>query len=206
MLGPVATGSRSPASGTRPGRPRSEQARQAILEAAADLLIDDGFAAMTMEAVAARAGVSKVTIYKWWPSRGAVAVDAYFQRSAPTNVIEETGDLVRDLTTQLRRIIRAFHGRPGKAMAELISAAQGDPNLADRLRSAWLQPRRDAAAALLQRAVDRGEIRPDADIPALMDLLFAPIYYRLLLEHEPLNDQLADTIVDTVLHGVARRP
>jgi AcrR family transcriptional regulator len=206
MLGPVPTGSPSPAAGTRPGRPRSEQARQAILEAAADLLIEDGFAAMTIEAVAARAGVSKVTIYKWWPTRGAVAVDAYFQRSAPTNTIQETGDLARDLTTQLRRIIRAFHGRPGKAMAELIGASQGDPSLADRLRSAWLQPRRDAAAALLQRAVDSGEIRPDADIAALMDQLFGPIYYRLLLQHEPLTDQFAESLVNTVLHGVARRP
>jgi AcrR family transcriptional regulator len=189
----------------RGGRPRSERARLAILEAAADLLIDKGLEATTIEAIAARAGVSKVTIYKWWPTRGAVAVDAYFHRSAPTNTIEDTGDVARDLTTQLAKIITAFRGRTGAAMAELIGHAQEDANLADTLRSRWLEPRRDEAAALLRRAIDRGEIRPGIDIPAVMDQLFAPIYYRLTMQHEPLNEDLAAILVDNVLAGVRRR-
>jgi AcrR family transcriptional regulator len=189
----------------RGGRPRSERARLAILEAAADLLIEKGLNATTIEAIAARAGVSKVTIYKWWPTRGAVAVDAYFHRSAPTNTIEDTGDVARDLTTQLAKIITAFRGRPGTAMAELIGHAQEDPALAETLRSRWLKPRRDETAGVLQRAIDRGEIRPDVDIPALMDQLFAPIYYRLTMQHEPLNKDLAATLVENVLAGVRLR-
>ncbi|MGA7418871.1 MAG: TetR/AcrR family transcriptional regulator [Acidimicrobiales bacterium] len=196
--GPVTTAS-------RPGRPRSERARLAILEAAADLLIEGGLGAATIEAIAARAGVSKVTIYKWWPTRGAVAVDAYFHRAAPTNTIEDTGDVARDLTNQLAKMIDAFRGRPGVVMAELIGQAQTDPNLAEILRSRWLKPRRDEAAAALQRSIDRGEIRPDVDIPALMDQLFAPIYYRLIMQHEPLDEELAETLVCTLLDGVRRR-
>jgi AcrR family transcriptional regulator len=198
----VPTGSVSTAN--RPGRPRSERARLAILEAAADLLIEGGLAEATIEAIAARAGVSKVTIYKWWPTRGAVAVDAYFHRSAPTNTIEDTGDVARDLTNQLAKIIDAFGGRPGVVMAELIGQAQTDPNLAETLRSRWLKPRRDEVAAVLQRSIDRGEIRPDVDIPALMDQLFAPIYYRLIMQHEPLDEKLAGTVVRTLLDGVRR--
>jgi AcrR family transcriptional regulator len=189
----------------RGGRPRSERARLAILEAAADLLIEKGLNATTIEAIAARAGVSKVTIYKWWPTRGAVAVDAYFHRSAPTNTIEDTGDVARDLTTQLAKIIAAFHGRPGAAMAELIGHAQEDATLAEMLRSRWLKPRRDETAAVLERAIDRGEIRRGIDIAALMDQLFAPIYYRLTMHHEPLGADLAATLVDNVLAGVRPR-
>jgi AcrR family transcriptional regulator len=196
----IASGSVSPAS--RLGRPRSERARLAILDAAYDLLIEGGLGAATMEAIAARAGVSKVTIYKWWPTRGAVAVDAYFHRSEPTNTIEDTGDLACDLTNQLAKMIDAFAGRPGVVMAELIGQAQTDPNLAETLRSRWLKPRRDEAAAVLQRSIDRGEIRPDVDIRALMDQLFAPIYYRLTMQHEPLDEMLARTLVRTLLDGV----
>jgi AcrR family transcriptional regulator len=201
---PASAPAAAPAPG-RPGRPRSERARLAILEAAADLLIEGGFGAATMEAIAARAGVSKVTIYKWWPTRGAVAVDAYFHRSAQTNFIADTGDLAGDLTSQIRKVIEAFRGPAGVALAELIGQAQTDPNLAGSLRSGWLRPRRDATAALLHRAIDRGELRPDTDIPALMDQLFAPVYFRLIMRHEPLDDEIAATLVRTVLDGVRLR-
>src|ERR1700686_3400026 len=111
--GPVST-----ASG--PGRPRSERARLAILEATADLLLEAGIAAAPIEAIAARAGVSKVTIYKWWPPRGAVAVDAYFHRYRQTIDFEDTGDVARDLAAQIRSTIDAFRSRAGAVMAELI--------------------------------------------------------------------------------------
>jgi AcrR family transcriptional regulator len=197
----------SAASGTAPraGRPRSERARVAILEAAADLLSEGGLAATTIEAIAARAGVSKVTIYKWWPTRGAVAVDAYFHRHKATIAFPDTGDLARDLTAQITLTIEAFRGRAGEVMAELIGQAQSDPNLAATLRSRWLEPRREATTAVLQRSIDRGEISADTDIPVLMDQLYAPLYYRLTMEHEPLNRGLADALVRTVLDGVRTR-
>jgi AcrR family transcriptional regulator len=189
----------------RTGRPRSERARLAILEAGADLLIEGGLGAASIEAIAARAGVSKVTIYKWWPTRGAVAVESYFHRYKQTISFEDTGDVASDLATQMRSLIDVFRGRAGAVMAELIGHAQTDPSLAERLRTSWLKPRRERTATVLQRAIDRGEIRPDTDIPALMDQLYAPLYFRLTMHHEPLDDDLAEKLVATVLDGVRLR-
>jgi AcrR family transcriptional regulator len=197
--------SSDPATTPTVGRPRSERARLATLEAAADLLVEGGLGAATMEAIAARAGVSKVTIYKWWPSRGAVAVDAYFHRFDETYSYVDTGDVAADLTTQVRLLIRAFRGRAGEIMAELIGRAQTDPALAETLRTGWLVPRREAAAAVLERAVARGQLRPDADIPTVMDELYAPLYWRLLMRHQPLDDALADELVRNTLEGVRLR-
>ncbi len=194
-----------PATTPTVGRPRSERARLATLEAAADLLVEGGLTAATMEAIAARAGVSKVTIYKWWPSRGAVAVDAYFHRFDETYSYVDTGDVAADLTTQVRLLIHAFRGRAGEIMAELIGRAQTDPALAETLRTGWLVPRREAAAAVLERAVARGQLRPDADIPTVMDELYAPLYWRLLMRHQPLDDALADELVRNTLEGVRLR-
>lgn len=187
------------------GRPRSERARLATLEAAADLLVEGGLSAATMEAIAARAGVSKVTIYRWWPTRGAVAVDAYFHRFDETYTYVDTGDVAADLTTQIRLLIRSFRGRAGEIMAELIGRAQSDPALADTLRSGWLLPRREATATVLRRAVDRAQIRPDVDIPTVMDQLYAPLYWRLMMGHQALGDGLAEELVRNALDGVAPR-
>ncbi len=187
------------------GRPRSERARLAILEAAADLLVEGGLAAATVEAVAARAGVSKMTIYKWWASRGAVAVEAYFHRYDETYSFVDTGDVAADLTVQIGLLIRAFGGRAGQIMAELIGQAQTDPGLAGTLRTGWLLPRREATAAVLRRAIDRSQIRPDIDIPTVMDQLYAPVYWRLMMRHEPLDDGLAVELVRDALDGIALR-
>src|SRR5579884_2152436 len=157
MLNPMAQP--DPPAAVRPGRPRSERARLAILEAAADLLMEGGFGAATMEAIAARAGVSKVTVYKWWRTRGAVAIEAYFHRYKQTIGFEDTGDLTRDLTAQIQALVEAFRGRAGQVMAELIGQAQTDPVLAGVLRSQWLQPRREVAAAALRRSIERGQLR-----------------------------------------------
>jgi AcrR family transcriptional regulator len=190
---------------TRPGRPRSERARLAILEAAADLLLEGGLAATTIERVATRAGVSKVTIYKWWPTRGAVAIDSYFHRYRQTISFDDTGDLARDLSRQVLTLIDAFRGRAGEVMAELIGQAQSDPDLAETLRTKWIEPRREASSALVQRAVDRGEIDPATDIQVLLDQVYGPIYFRLTLRHQPLDRALATTLVRTALDGVRPR-
>ncbi len=184
------------------GRPRSERARLAILEAAADLLVDGGLAAATIEAIAARAGVSKVTIYRWWPSRGAVAIDAYLHRYRETYSFVDSGDVAVDLITQMNLLIDAFRGRAGEVMAELIGQAQADPTLAETLRTGWLQPRREVTAAMLQLAVERGQIGSGVDLPTLMDQLYGPLYWRLMMGHLPLDASFAETLVHNVLDGV----
>jgi AcrR family transcriptional regulator len=186
----------------RPGRPRSEKTRLAILEAAADTMLESGFAATTIESIALRAGVSKVTIYKWWPSRGAVAIDAYFHRYRETIAFSDTGDVVADITAQMLLVVKAFRGRAGEIMAELLGHAQGDPALAEMWRERWLQPRRDATTVVLRRAIERGQIRRDVSLEVLMDQLYGPVYYRLLVRHEPLSDAFARESVANTLRGV----
>lgn len=194
-----------PAPSPKGGRPRSERAHAAILAAAADLLVEGGWQAATIEAIAARAGVSKVTIYKWWPSRGAVAVEAYFARYAQTIVFDDTGDVARDLAAQIRVMIGAFRGRAGRVMAELIGQAQLDDQLAEMLRRQWIEPRRQITAAVLRSAVDRGQLRRDADLELLMDQLYGPLYYRLVFAHQPLAAGLAEELVHGALDGVRPR-
>jgi AcrR family transcriptional regulator len=189
----------------RAGRPRSERAHRAILEAAASLLLEGGLTATTVEAVAARAQVSKVTIYKWWPSRGALAIDAYFDHFRETIVFEDSGEVADDLETQIGRLIDAFRGRAGELMAELIGQAQSDPVLAQQIRERWLAPRREATKAILRRGIERGQIREELDLETVLDLLYAPVYYRLALGHEPLDEGLAARIVSGVIDGIRRR-
>jgi len=186
----------------RPGRPRSEKTRLAILEAAADIMLESGFSATTIESIAARAGVSKVTIYKWWPSRGAVAIDAYFYRYRETIAFADTGDVVTDLTNQILVMVKAFRGRAGDVMAELLGHAQSDPALAAMWRERWLQPRRDATTVVLRRGIDRDQIRGDLDLALVMDELYGPLYYRLLARHAPMDDAFARELVATTFRGI----
>jgi AcrR family transcriptional regulator len=176
------------------------------LEATADLLEENGLAGLSIEAIAARAGVSKVTIYKWWPSRGSVAIDAFFHRHRQTMVFPDTGDVREDLTAQMLTLVRAFRGRPGEIMAELIGQAQSDPALAETLRTNWLQPRRDASRAVIQRGIERGELRADVSVPVVTDELYGPVYFRLIVRHEPLSDDFCFELVRNTLDGVSTAP
>ena len=185
------------------GRPRSERARTAILEAAAELLLAGGMDAVTMEAIAARAKVSKATVYKWWPSRAHVMLESFFSRTTHTIAVDRTAPLADALTGQLASLVRLFRDtESGPLMADLIAAAQADPDIRAALDEQWLRPRRQISAGLLRDAVARGELAPDTDIPAAVDQLFAPVYYRLLLGHEPLTDTLPTTLVHHLLTGL----
>jgi AcrR family transcriptional regulator len=196
---PVAAGARRPR-----GRPRSEAARQAILAAAGDLMLSGGLPAATMDAIAARAGVSKATVYKWWPSRGAVALDGFLDRVGGTLAIPAGLSAAEALTWQLDALIQIFRDTTaGPLMRALVAVAQSDPDIADALRDQWLAPRRAVALDTLRSGVRRGEIRDGLDFEAIMDELFSPVYYRLLLGHAPLSDDLAATMVAYLMPGIA---
>lgn len=192
-------------SSVTPGRPRSERARLAILQAAHELLVEGGLQCATIEAIAARAHVSKVTIYKWWPTRGAVAVDAFFHANEATIRFEDTGDVAADLIGQVSALIEAFRTRQGRLMAELIGAAQSDANLAADLLERWVLPRRTASTAVLERAVARGELSPDLDPDVVLDQIYGAVYFRVLLGHRPLDPTLAADLVHYALDGVRTR-
>lgn len=185
------------------GRPRSEKASQAILEAAADLLLENGLAAVSMDAVAARAGVSKATIYRWWPTKETLALEALYHEWAAVPPPRDTGSLRGDLLSLLRPWVRLAGRRPyGRAIAALVTEAQTDPEFAREYRARFVEPRRDQARAIFRRAIERGEIPASTKIEVALDLLYGPVYHRLLHGHAPLNDRFIRDVIDTTLGGI----
>jgi AcrR family transcriptional regulator len=188
-----------------PGRPRSERAHRAILQAANDLLESEGFAALTVEAIAERAGVSKATIYRWWPNRAAVVMDGFLSIVSSEVPFPHTGHAREDIRIHMRRLAEAFSGKIGRTVAALIAEGQSDPELAEALRSRWLSVRRKEAREILELGIERGELREDIDQEVAVDVLYGPIYYRMLVGHAPLDDDFADALADHVFAGLRAR-
>ena len=186
------------------GRPRSEPARQAILAAAADLLLTRGLAAVSMDAVAARAGVSKATIYRWWPTKETLALDAlYEQLTEPSPEAPDTGTLRGDLLALLLGWIERVGDRPfGRIIGALITEAGTDPVFGALYRERYVEPRRAQARTIFQRAMGRGEIGVGTDVEAAIDLLYGALYHRLLHGHAPLHQDFVETVVGIVVAGI----
>jgi AcrR family transcriptional regulator len=190
------------------GRPRSEKARKAILAAAAELLLARGLSAVSMDAVAERAGVSKATIYRWWPTKETLALDAlYTEWAAGHPAPRDTSSLRGDLLALLRPWARLVSsGRYGRVLGALITQAQTDPAFAAEYRQRLIEPRRDQARAVFQRAIQRGEIPANTKIEVALDLLYGPLYHRLLHGHAPLTDRFTQDVVDMALAGIQPAP
>jgi AcrR family transcriptional regulator len=190
----------------RRGRPRSERSRKAILRAAGDLLLERGLNAISMDAVAEHAGASKATIYRWWPSKELLALDALFTEWEPARPnTQDTGTLTGDLLALIQPWVRQLGAKPySRVIAALITKAQNDPEFAEQYHARFVGPRRDQARTIFARAIDRGEIPPDTDIETALDLLYGPIYHRMLHGHAKLSDRFARTVVDYVAAGATR--
>jgi AcrR family transcriptional regulator len=187
----------------RRGRQRSERAHEAILEAAAELLLARGLEAVSMDEVAARAGVSKATIYRWWPTKETLALDALYQEWATSPDARVRGSLRGDLLSLLRPWVRLVGERPyGRVIAALITEAQTDPVFAQQYRERFVEPRRDQVRPILLAAIARGELPPATDVELALDLLYGPLYHRLLHGHAPLTERFLRDLVDTVLAGL----
>lgn len=194
----------SPAGGTQRGRPRSQKAHKAVLDAAADLLLSRGLSSVSMDEVAERAGVSKATIYRWWPTKETLALDAlYTEWAAARPAPRDTGTLRGDLLSLMRPWARLTGTRPyGRVLAALLTEAQTDPVFAAEYRRRFIEPRREQARAVFHRAMDRGEVSADTKIEVALDMLYGPIYHRLLHGHAPLNDRFVREVVDMLLRGI----
>ncbi|GIH70920.1 TetR/AcrR family transcriptional regulator [Sphaerimonospora thailandensis] len=184
------------------GRRRAEDVRHATLTAAAELLLAEGVHALTFSKVAARAGVSKMTLYKWWPSPGALAFDAYFNAFQATLAFPDTGDIKGDLTTQLHVFVDLLN-RNGSVIAGIIGAAQGDPDLAEALSTHYVIQRRALAVERLTRAQQAGQIRAGVDLETIVDQLWGAVYHRLLLPAQPLTKEFIDQLIANLFQGVA---
>jgi AcrR family transcriptional regulator len=185
------------------GRPRSEASRSAIIAAANELLRTIGLNRMSIEAVAEASGVGKTTIYRWWPSKGTLALDAYLEDMRIKVVVPDTGDGATDLRRHARAVIDFYAGKEGRIFAQFIAEAQNDPRLAEAFRERFLAQRRAAVKAIWQRGVGRGDFRKDVDADIAMDMIFAPIIYRLLAGHAPLSKSLGEALIDAALRGLA---
>ena len=199
------TPARVPGQPPKRGRPRSEQARESILHAAAELLLNHGLDAVSMDAVAEHAGVSKATIYRWWPTKETLALDALYTEWAERSAaVPDTGSLRGDLLALLRPWARLVRSRPyARVIGTFITKAHSDPTFAAEYRTRLVTPRRDRARALFERAAQRGELRPDVRVEVALDLLYGALYHRLLHGHAPMSDRFVADVIDMTLHGVA---
>jgi AcrR family transcriptional regulator len=187
------------------GRRPAEDVRRDVLEAAGDLLFDEGMAAFTIDKVAQRSGSSKMTIYKWWPSKGALALDGYFHRVEAELRFPDTGNIQTDLRTQLhafRHVLRDTAA--GRVIAELIGQAQSDPYLKAAYLQRYSSPRRAMAVAAMEKAKIRGQLRATLDPETVVDQLWGACYHRLLIPDQPLTDEFAEALVRNLLNGIGR--
>jgi AcrR family transcriptional regulator len=197
---------RAEPAGPRIGRPRSETAERAIIEATLDLIAADGLSAVSIEGVAAKAGVGKTTIYRRWPNKEALICDAAASLKAPLPELPCTS--VREDLLLLARIMQTSPGndRTARLLSCLHSEAYRYPELAARYKQTVIEPRREAVRAVFRRGVQSGELRDDLDIDTMRVLFSAPLLYRALARSDdfPAGD-LAETVVDTLLAGLRPR-
>ncbi|MFE3902433.1 TetR/AcrR family transcriptional regulator [Streptomyces sp. NPDC059153] len=177
---------------------RSERSRRAILEAALELCTEKGYGRVTVEAIAARAGVSKKTIYRWWPSKSAVMLEAFTDALVGTTPFVDTGDIAADLRANVMGAVKLLSTPPyGPAYAGILSEVHHDDALAETVRTKLIDPRFDEAVARLRRAQEQGQIPPGADLPLAVEMLYGPVYYRHVLR-KPVQDE--ETIAALVAH------
>jgi AcrR family transcriptional regulator len=193
------------ASGSPPrvGRPRSERSRTAVLRAASDLMHEVGLRAMTTEGIAGRSGASKATIYKWWPNKYAVAVEAFLSEMLVESADPDTGSAAEDFRIVLRGLSHFYASASGRVFAQLIGEAQFDPVVAAELRDRLIHSRRDVSRAIWDRGVARGELRDDVDREVAIDIVFGPALYRLMTGYATLDEAAADAVVDAAMRGLA---
>jgi AcrR family transcriptional regulator len=189
--------------GNRHGR--SEEARQAILEAADDLLVEKGFAGVTIEGIAASAGVAKQTVYRWWSSKTEVLLDAFLQDAAEALTPPDHGDLARELRVHLHQLAEFLsHSDAGAVFRALLGQAQHDPAFATVLRAGHLGEQRLRDRLPLERAMTRGELPADLDIAVEVEQLVGPVYYRVLVTGEPADEAFTDRLVTSFISRLPR--
>ena len=183
------------------GRPRSEEVHKAILDATLELLIEVGFSALTVEGVATRAGVGKATIYRRWPSKLPLVIEAFSQLPQLEEV--DTGNLVDDLKKMLRSYLQLFYTTPLAAVLPSLAGERAhDPQLSERFDPV-IRDRRQPLVRALERAVGRGELSPDLDLDLAADLIVGPIAVRLFFTGGKVSPKMVGPMVDLALSGIA---
>ncbi len=184
------------------GRPRSDKAHRAILKAALAEVSKTGFRELTVDAIAARADVGKMTVYRRWPNKAAVLMDAFLALIGPATEFPEAPTAVESIRRQLRLQAGFFRGKYGRIIKALLGEAQFDRELADAFRDRWIEPRRETVRGVLRRAIAEGDLQADLDIEIAIDLLYGPIYYRLQIDTGPIDEIFTDGLFASVMKGL----
>ena len=183
------------------GRPRNNHIRHLILSTALDLAFEVGFRALTVEAIAAKTGVGKTTIYRRWPNKGAVVMDAFLSIVGPKTIFPSTDRAVNSIQLQMKAQVKAFRSKYGKMIRSLVGDGQFDPDVLEAFRQRWILPRRQLARNTIELAMKQGDLRSDLDVDTVIDTLYAPIYYRLMFETGPISDAYAHGLYQSVIEG-----
>jgi AcrR family transcriptional regulator len=183
----------------RPGRKRSEESRQAILSAAFEIVADQGYGALSVERIASRSGVGKQTIYRWWPTKADVLLEALALKADLHIPVPAEDSYAADLRAFLTATFALARNREVVAVLRaLMAEAQIDGGFGERFRRSFLRSRREALRQLLDRAEVRGDLPATITPELAIDLVFGTLWYRLLAAHRSLDDQLADDLVDVL--------
>ena len=186
-----------------PGRPRDEEVRKRILDSAAQLLEDLCFDNITVDAIAEASGAGKATIYRWWPNKAAVLIEAFRERIARELPFPNTGDFRQDVLQLLQNFTEIISGgRRAKVFRAFIAGAQADPEIAKAYRESWIAPRRAEARKLFERYIAEGIADADLDPDLAVEILFAPLYYRLLTGWGQITPEYLDRLTDTVMRAL----
>jgi len=188
------------------GRPRSAEAQRAVLDAARELFEAGGYAAATIEAVSARSGVAKTTIYRWWPNRASLLVEVLAEVHTAAVPLPAGGEPVRAIVGELRDAAGALNGLTGKLLTALLGEAQHDPEVSAELLEGLFRPRRAATARVIRRAQEKGAIRSDVQPDIAADLLFGPLFYRMLVRHDPVTRAFMMQVFRYAMDGLRANP
>jgi len=192
------------ANGKRPpGRPRSENSRQSILRSTIKLLRKSGFADLSIEAIAADARVGKTTVYRWWPNKGALVVDAFAASTEDELHFPDSGSVYKDMSLQMCQWLGVLRSPRGCIVRAILAAGQSDRELLDEFRKRLLRPRRQEAYQTLRRGIDRGELPHGLDLDLVLDILYGAIYMRFLIRHDELSERYIEELCRLVLDGAA---
>jgi AcrR family transcriptional regulator len=191
------------ASKTR-GRQRSEESEDAILCATLQLLKTKPLRDITIDEIARKAGVGKATIYKWWPSKAYVALDAFLRKMNRSVPNPDTGSAEADLKEQIHYLATFYTSPTGRIFGQFLAEAQSDREFAVLLRERFMKPRREIAGVVFDRAVKRGEVDAALDRDLVLDLIYGPVLYRLLIVQSPFGRKRVDALVSTLFQGLRR--
>jgi AcrR family transcriptional regulator len=188
-----------------PGRPRDNAVRERILKAGLDLLQEVGFANATCDAIAERSGASKATIYRWWPNKAAVLIDAFVERLTPELPIHDVSTLEEYVTFNLKQFTRVLMGSNGRLFAAVIAAAQTDQDVQSAFLSHWIKPRRALFRTLLERYRAEGLLPDNYDFDQVLDVMYGPLLFLLMVRHVELTLAYAENLANMVLNGLLPR-